>query len=107
MRPGFLRFPGGNNMEGNSIQQRFKWWETLGPLRDRPGRIGTWGYYNTEGLGLMEYLYWCEDMGAEPLLAVYAGYSLDGTSYPEANLDEVLQEALDEIEFVIGDTSTK
>ncbi len=59
------------------------------------------------GLGLLEHLYWAEDMDAEVVLGVYAGYSLDGTSYPEENMGEVLQEALDEIEFVIGDTSTK
>lgn len=53
----FLRFPGGNNLEGESIDQRWKWNETLGPLIDRPGRVGNWGYYNTDGLGLMEYLY--------------------------------------------------
>lgn len=54
----------------------------------------------------MEYMYWCEDMEMEPILAVYAGYSLDGTSYPEANMDEVLQEIMDELEFLLGDTST-
>jgi alpha-L-arabinofuranosidase len=52
----FLRFPGGNNLEGESIDQRWKWNETLGPLIDRAGRVGNWGYYNTNGLGLMEYL---------------------------------------------------
>ena len=53
----FWRFPGGNNLEGESIDQRWKWNETLGPLIDRAGRVGNWGYYNTDGLGLMEYLY--------------------------------------------------
>lgn len=106
MQPKFLRCPGGNNLEGNSIETRFKWWQTIGPLSERPGRPGTWGYYNTEGLGLQEYLNWAEDSGAETLLAIYAGYSLDGTSYPEENMQEVLQEALDELEFCLGDTST-
>jgi alpha-N-arabinofuranosidase len=107
MKPKFLRCPGGNNIEGQSIPQRLKWWETIGPLKDRPGRVGDWGYYNTNGLGLMEYMYWCEDMEMEPVLGVYAGYSLDGTSYPEQNMDEVLQEILDELEFLLGATSTK
>ena len=106
LKPGFLRCPGGNNIEGNSIQTRWKWWETIGPLENRPGRIGTWGYYNTDGLGLMEYLAWCEDMDMEPLLAVYAGYSLDGTSYPPENMYEVLQEVMNELEFCLGNTST-
>ena len=32
----------------------------------------------SDGMGLLEFLVWTEDMGAEPLLAVYAGYSLNG-----------------------------
>lgn len=55
----------------------------------------------------MEYLYWCEDMEMEPLLAVYAGYSLDGTSYPLSHMDEVLEEVLGQLEFCLGDVSTK
>jgi hypothetical protein len=27
-------------------------------------------YPNTDALGLDEYLYWCEDMGMKPILAV-------------------------------------
>ena len=54
----------------------------------------------------MEYLAWCEDMDMEPLLAVYAGYSLDGTSYPPENMYEVLQEVMNELEFCLGNTST-
>ena len=46
-------------------------------------------------------------MEIEPVLAVYAGYSLDGTSYPEDRMAEVLQSALDELEYCMGDTSTK
>jgi len=107
IKPKFLRCPGGNNIEGQSISTRWKWWETLGPLENRPGRVGDWGYYNTDGLGLMEYMYWCEDMEMEPLLAVYAGYSLDGTSYPLSHMDEVLEEILGELEFCLGDVSTK
>ena len=109
----FLRFPGGNNLEGYSVAQRWKWNETIGPLINRPGRVGNWGYYNTDGLGLLEYLEFCEDVGMEPLLGVYAGYSLTeaasgvGTSYPEDRMDEVLQEVLGELEFVTGDSSTE
>ncbi len=108
----FLRFPGGNNLEGYSVEQRWKWNETIGPLTDRPGRVGDWGYYNTNGLGLLEYLEYCEDANIEPLLAVYAGYSLDiygqaGVSFPEDRMNEVLEDILNEIEYVTGDTGTK
>lgn len=58
IKPRFLRFPGGNNLEGVSPQTRWDWKKTIGPLKDRPGRPGDWAYYNTDGLGLMEYLYW-------------------------------------------------
>jgi alpha-N-arabinofuranosidase len=44
MKPKFLRFPGGNNLEGVSVQTRWKWWKTIGPLKDRPGRPGDWSY---------------------------------------------------------------
>jgi len=106
IKPKFLRFPGGNNIEGQSIPTRWKWNETIGPLETRPGRVGDWGYYNTDGLGLMEYLYWCEDMEMEPVLAVYSGYSLDGTSYPEKYMPEVLEDIMAELEFLLGNTST-
>ncbi|EXJ76317.1 alpha-N-arabinofuranosidase [Cladophialophora psammophila CBS 110553] len=83
-----LRFPGGNNLQGLSVDQRWKWNETIGPLKVRKGRIRNWGYMNTDGLGLLEYLQFCEDGGIEPVLAVYAGFSLDiwgrdGVSFPE------------------------
>lgn len=60
LNPKFLRFPGGNNLEGQQAPYLWKWNETIGPLQDRPGRPGTWGYENTDGLGLIEYLHWCE-----------------------------------------------
>ncbi|THV87228.1 glycoside hydrolase [Aureobasidium pullulans] len=112
LNPTFLRFPGGNNLEGYSPAQRWKWWETLGPLQNRPGRVGDWNYYNTQGLGLLEYLEWTEAMNIEPVLAVYAGFSLDvygqnGASYPPEQMPEILQEALDELEYCMGDNSTK
>lgn len=62
----FLRFPGGNNLEGNTIDGRWKWNETIGPLKDRPGRATTWGYEETGGMGLVEYMEWCDDLGMEP-----------------------------------------
>jgi len=108
LKPGFLRFPGGNYLEGNTISERFDWKKTLGPPADRPGHPCPWGYRSTDGMGLLEFLYWCEDMGAEPLLAVYAGYSLNGEHVAAGpGLTPYVQEALDEIEYVIGDKNTK
>ncbi|TAL03392.1 MAG: alpha-N-arabinofuranosidase, partial [Verrucomicrobia bacterium] len=76
MNPKFLRFPGGNYVEGNKVEERFPWAKTLGPIEDRPGHWCNWGYRSSDGMGLLEFLEWCEDMKAEPVLAVYAGYSL-------------------------------
>ncbi|MEP6915585.1 MAG: alpha-L-arabinofuranosidase C-terminal domain-containing protein [Acidobacteriota bacterium] len=108
MKPKFLRFPGGNFLEGDRIEDRFKWKETLGPLPERPGHVGPWGYRSSDGLGLHEFLLWAEDLGAEPLLAVYAGYSLKGAHVnPGAELEPYVQDALDEIEYVAGPATSK
>ncbi len=107
LNPKFLRFPGGNYLEGQTIEERFQWKKTLGPIEDRPGHPCPWGYRSTDGMGLLEFLKWCEDMKAEPLLAVYAGYSLKGAHInPGSELEPFVQEALEEIEYVIGETNT-
>jgi alpha-N-arabinofuranosidase len=108
MRPKFLRFPGGNYLEGDQIADRFDWKKTLGALSERPGHMVPWGYRSTDGLGLHEFLLWAEDMNAEPVLAVYAGYSLKGAYVKAgADLEPYLQDALDEIEYVTGPASSK
>lgn len=107
LKPAFLRFPGGNYIEGNTIETRFDWKKTIGPLTERPGHPGPWGYRSTDGLGLLEFLVWCQDMAAEPVLAVYAGYSLRGEHVnPGSDLAPYVQDALDEIEYVTGSVST-
>ena len=77
LNPKFLRFPG----------RQLSWKATLskgGLIGRKPSARSNnatampcpWGYRSTDGLGLLEFLQWCEDMKAEPVLAVYAGYSL-------------------------------
>jgi alpha-N-arabinofuranosidase len=105
--PKFLRFPGGNNLEGETIDGRWKWNETIGPLKDRPGRATTWGYQETGGMGLVEYMEWCDDLGIEPILAVWAGLALNGDVVPEDELHVYVQDALDELEFLTGSVDTK
>ncbi len=108
MKPSFLRLPGGNYLEGDTIQERFNWKETIGDISTRPGHRSPWRYRSTDGLGLLEYLEWCEDLNMQPLLAVYAGYSLQQQHVdPGPNLQPYVQDALDEIEYVTGDTKTK
>ena len=61
----YIRFPGGNMLEGATLGTSWDWKDTLGPLRTRPGFQGVWGYQQTHGLGLVEYLEWSEDMDLE------------------------------------------
>ena len=107
LKPKFLRFPGGNYLEGDTVETRFDWKQTLGPLDQRHGHPCPWGYRSSDGLGLLEFLEWCEDLQAEPVLAVYAGYSLRGAHVnPGPDLEPYVNEALEEIEYVTGDRRT-
>ncbi|KAF7347268.1 Glycoside hydrolase [Mycena venus] len=112
-QPSVWRFPGGNNLEGGSFDTRWKWNATIGPLEDRPGRVADWGYPNTDGLGLLEYLNWVEDLGAEPILGVWDGISIANYSdlgtwpvVPEADLQPYIDDVLNELEFIVGDAKT-
>src|ERR1051326_950099 len=108
MNPKFLRFPGGNYVEGDTIETSCDWKKTIGPLEERHGHQCPWGYRSTDGLGLLEFCEWCKDMKAEPVLAVYAGYSLKGAHVnPGPDLEPFVKDALEEIEYVSGDTSTR
>jgi alpha-N-arabinofuranosidase len=108
MQPRFLRFPGGNYLEGDYINERFDWKKTIGPVVDRPGHRSPWNYWSTDQFGLPEFLNWCEDLKMQPLLAVFAGYALKHDYIkPGKDLEPYVQDALDEIEYITGSTSTK
>ncbi|MBV9048719.1 MAG: hypothetical protein JOY58_10655 [Solirubrobacterales bacterium] len=107
LHPGFFRIPGGNFLEGETVATRFDWQDTIGPIEDRPGHDNSsWGYWSDDGMGLLEWLELPEELHAQPLLSVYDGYSLDGTVVPEAQLQPYVRDALDEIQYAIGPTST-
>jgi alpha-L-arabinofuranosidase len=108
LHPAFLRFPGGNYLEGDHIDQRYKWKNTIGPLVDRPTHPSPWNYHSSDGLGLLEFLEWCEDLNMENVLAVYGGYSMKQEHVePGPALEPYVQDALDEIEYATGGTDTK
>ena len=107
MRPKFLRFPGGNYLEGNNFANRFDWKQTIGNPDERPGHQSPWGYRSTDGLGLLEFCQWAEDTGGEPVVGVFAGYVLNGDHLDGDYIKPFIQDALDEIEYIMGDTSTK
>jgi alpha-N-arabinofuranosidase len=108
MKPAFLRFPGGNYLEGPDYENRFNWKATIGPLEQRPTHMSPWRYRSSDGLGLLEFLEWAEDLNMEPLLAVYAGLHIDrGANIITGDaLKPHVQDALDEIEYVTGSAST-
>jgi len=108
LHPAFLRFPGGNYLEGNHISERYQWKKTIGPMVDRPTHPSPWSYHSSDGLGLLEFLEWCEDLKMQPVLAVYGGYSLSQEHVkPGPDLEPYVQDALDEIEYVTGGVDTK
>jgi len=115
MHPTFLRFPGGNYVEGNYRPQdpdprasRFDWKKTIGPVWERPGHFNAaWNYWSDDGLGLLEYLRLCEDFDVTPVIGIYAGLSIGGGAgnpqiVRQDQLGPYIQDALDEIEYAIG-----
>ena len=108
LHPYFLRLPGGNYLEGDTLRDWYNWKETIGPLVDRPGHQAPWSYWSDDGMGLLEMLEWTEQLHIEPILAVYAGYALQGEKVKAGpDLEPYVQSAVDEVEYVTGDTSTK
>jgi len=67
-----------------------------------------WRYHSSDGLGLLEFLEWCEDLKMQPVMAVYAGLALRNGGEVAAGeaLKPYVQDALDEIEYVTGDVNT-
>ena len=93
----------------STFATRFNWKEMIGPVDKRPGHMGCWGYRSSDGFGLPEYLRWCQQLGAEPILGVFAGYVLNG-QYKEAGSPEMAlytQEALEEIEYITGPVTSE
>jgi alpha-N-arabinofuranosidase len=71
--------------------------------------MSPWGYRSTDGMGLLEFLNWCEDLGLEPIVGVYAGLHLDQgrTTITGDALKPFVEDALEEIEYITGPTLTK
>ena len=110
LHPSFMRFPGGCVVEGNKTADhpqtnRFEWKKTIGPIEERPGHYNNnWMYPVTDGLGMMEYLEFCEDIGAQPLFVCNMGM---GHGWEDKDVEPYIQEALDAIEFCNGDATTE
>ena len=120
LNPGIFRFPGGCIIEGNSLETRYQWKNSVGPVENRPLNENRWNYtfkhkafpdyFQTLGLGYFEYFLLSEDLGAEPLPVISCGLSCQYESnevVPMDELDPYIQDALDLIEFANGDVNTK
>ncbi len=105
LHPSFMRFPGGNWIEGDDLAHMYHWKATIGPIDSRTPLWNTWGYNTTQGLGFEEYLQLCEDLGAEPLFAINCGMSLND-SVPLGRMGQWVQDALDAIQYANGPTNT-
>jgi alpha-N-arabinofuranosidase len=104
LRPRFIRLPGGNYLEGSQFADRFNWKEMIGPADQCPGHMAPWGYRSSGRFGLPEYLLWCKQLGAEPVLGLFAGYVLNGDHFKAGSPEIALYtpEALEEIDYVSG-----
>lgn len=123
LHPGVFRFPGGCIVEGSSLDQRYQWKNTIGPVENRPLNGNRWlstfnyrlfpDYYQSYGLGFYEYFLLSEDIGAEPLPVLNVGMACQFQNHndPSAHvavedLQPYIQDCLDLIEFANGDVNT-
>ncbi|HYX07609.1 MAG TPA: alpha-L-arabinofuranosidase C-terminal domain-containing protein, partial [Bacteroidales bacterium] len=105
LHPKFLRFPGGCVAHGASINNAYRWKETVGDVAERKPNWNLWGYHQTYGLGFYEYFQFCEDIGAKPLPVLWVGISCQFRNrqiVPMNEMDPVIQDAVDLIEFANG-----
>ncbi len=109
LKPGFMRFPGGCLVEGDSLNNAYRWKDTIGKIEERRTNRNLWGYHQSYGIGFYEYLLLCEFLGAEPVPIFNAGMSCQvrGAEYcPMEQLKDWVQDVLDFIEFANGSVNT-
>ena len=107
MKPGFMRTPGGNYLEGTGLRTRWNWKATLGAAATRPGHYNSaWGYWVTDGLGVYELLTLCELLNSTCQMSVYTGYSMGRQYIPLEQSEVFAQDAIDLLDFANADAST-
>ncbi len=131
LHPGFIRFPGGCIIEGNTLSNRYRFKDTLKPVEDRksnwnrwavhgndtpdgePSKKSQYSHYNqTYGIGYYEFFLLCDLLGAKPLPVLNVGLACQYQSYELVEIEDdkfqdFLQDAVDLIEFANGDENTK
>ena len=119
LNPGVFRFPGGCIIEGNTLESRYQWKHSVGPVENRPLNENRWNYtfkhrffpdyYQTYGLGFYEYFLLSEDLGAEPLPVINCGLACQYESTECVAVDDLgpyIQDAVDLIEFANGSVTS-
>ena len=126
MKPGVFRFPGGCIVEGVTLENRYQWKNSVGPVENRPQNKNRWestftyryypDYFQSYGLGFYEFFLLSEEIGSEPLPVLnvgmacqYQNWNNESAHAPatEEGLKEYIDDCLDLIEFANGSTDTK
>lgn len=118
LKPRFLRFPGGCLVEGIDTKNEYRWKDSVGALIDRKQDYNLWAYEEpgfaytqSRQLGFYEFFLLCEDLEMEPVPVVWAGMNCQIRNRPSIPFEgkqfdeEVVQNALDLIEYANGDPS--
>lgn len=127
LHPGFIRFPGGCVVEGNTFDNRYNYKDALCPDWDRITNWNRWAvhmsnednnfesefshYNQSMGLGFYEFFLLCEKLGARLLPVVNVGFScqyqnIEQVSVKSDAFDDLIQDTLDLIEFANGPKTT-
>ena len=108
LKPSILRFPGGCLVHGTGLDNAYRWKETIGDVTQRRAKWNRWGYHQTFGL---EYFQFCEDIGASPLpilpVGVSCGFAKPFEVASEARIQDMIQDAIDLVEFANGPATSK
>jgi alpha-L-arabinofuranosidase len=107
LKPDFIRYPGGCYVEGLSWESAPDWRKMVMPPEQRPGMWGYWKYRSTDGFGYHEFLQFCEQIGADAMYVAFAGMTVHPeNNWPLEDLDTLVQQTLDAIEYAIGPTDS-
>lgn len=125
MKPGVFRFPGGCIVEGTTLETRYQWKNTVGPVENRPINKNRWencfthrmypDYFQSGGLGFYEFFLLSEEIGAEPLPVLNVGMACQYQNWEKeeahvpatkADLQPFIDDCNDLIEFANGSIST-
>lgn len=128
MKPGFLRFPGGCIVEGNTLDSRYQWKRSIGKVEERKANWNRWAvhgsneknnytseyshYNQTLGIGYYEYFLLCEYLKAKPIPVINVGLACQFMSSEKVEIEnpafqEFVQDVIDLIEFANGPVDSK